>query len=432
MFGGTLFNCQKRLWKRWGGGAGKEQEWESSLSRPWPAPKASSCILDDRFSKTCHPPKGCIPLFPSLLPRVVARANTALPAAQRLPDHGVWGSAVPLATRAARSGLAAPALRRPASGEVSSPRPEPATEAAAARSTRGRREGEGGDEYGMGRPRCFLRRLWALVPVLAAGSAPAVDGSYRFSLCLSHSLLSLSLHPTLVFQHPFVILRFSSLLLRPPPPLAPKLSPSSPKQSALSFSPLLPPSFPLYSRRVSLWGRPPPPSPAPPGLLMPRPLGRVSARLRILGLGQAGLGLPHNFVCNGIFCTAPSPRALSKNGGSSRWRRPEIPSFPPFCFFQQQCLQGCSPQGYVPQGYSVEGHSREVACRAGRPRRVQRSSKSEFSSEGCREHSKGLYPGGVQPRRIHPMKLQLGGVQPGKRFSLEVHALTWYIPEDFS
>lgn len=96
----------------------------------------------------------------------------------------------------------------------------------------------------MGRPRCFLGRLWALVPVLAAGSEPGPEGSCRFPLCLAHSLLSLSLHQTLVFQHPpsfFSFLHSSFDPRLPSPPSFPQAPRSNlPSRSPRLFSPLLP------------------------------------------------------------------------------------------------------------------------------------------------------------------------------------------------
>lgn len=232
-------------------------------------------------------------------------------------------------------------------------------------------------------------------------------------------LLSLSLHPTLVFQHPSVILCFSSLLLRPPPPLAPKLSPSSHKQSALPLPPLLPPLslspfFPPSSRRVSLWGRPRPPSPAPPGLLMPRPLGRASARLRIPDPGQAGLGLLHHLACKGIFCTALSPRALSENAGVLAVMKARDPLFHPLLLLPATqapgmlpagvCPAGSQPRGGVPSGAAPKGATKVIKVRA-QLREVQGAFPRVSSWRG--------------PTLEGYMKLQLGGgaaskgVQPG-------------------
>lgn len=239
------------------------------------------------------------------------------------------------------------------------------------------------------------------------GSAPAMDGSYRAPLCLSHSLLSLSLHPTLVFRHPPAMLRFSSLLLRPPPPLAPRLSPSSWNQSAPRFPPSSPLSLSPSSRRVSLWGRPPPPAPAPPGLLTPRPLGGVWAGLRVPDPGPAALGLLHHLVCSETFRTALSPCPLQE------WRVPSLmktrdPFLHPLLLLPATVTPGCGPRG-MSLGVTAWGARPGGDIPSGAAPKGAEAIGVRAQLRGVQGAFQRVASWRVQPSRIHPTKLRLGG-----------------------
>lgn len=220
----------------------------------------------------------------------------------------------------------------------------------------------------MSRPCCFLGRLWALVPVLAAGSAPALEGSYLFPLCLSHSLLFApdSRLPT--------CRRHSSLFFTPPstpaspcPQAFPKLSeeicPPAFLPSPLPLFPFLSPLLP-----TCLLVRPPPSA-------FPGPARAPHAKAFRKSLGQAGHSRPRASwpepsclqwdLQHGFLSPCPLQERRGPRGDEGQ-RSLLSPAFAP--------SSNSASKDAAPQGYSLEGRSREVASRVGRSRSVQQRS----------------------------------------------------------
>lgn len=198
------------------------------------------------------------------------------------------------------------------------------------------------------------------------------------------------------------------------------------------FPPFFPPSPFLSpsSRRVSLWGRPPPPSSAPPGLLMPRPLGRVPARMHIPDPGQAGLGL--HLVCNGIFSTALCPHALPKSDGVLVvMKATRYPFFHPLLPLPAAAPPGMQPAGVCPSGSQLGGAQPGGASRVVRPEGCSKGHQSEGSAQrGAGSIPEGSILEGSSPRGIQAATWR--GCCLGRGSAWRDAALTRYIPEDFS
>lgn len=246
-------------------------------------------------------------------------------------------------------------------------------------------------------------------------------------------LLSLSLHPTLVFQHPSVILCFSSLLLRPPPPLAPKLSPSSHKQSALPLPPLLPPLslspfFSPSSRRVSLWGRPRPPSPAPPGLLMPRPLGKslgqaAHSRPRPSWPGPSSSSCLQRDFPHGSLSPCPLRECRGARGDEDQ----RSPLSPPFATSSNTGSRDAARRD-VPRRVTARRWRPEW----GGPEGSNKGHQSEGSAQrGAGSAPEGLILEGSNPRGIHEAATWRGCCLERGSAGRDA-ALPRCIPEDFS
>lgn len=290
-----------------------------SPSRPCPAPTVSSCIPDERFSRTCHlvegcpspptppaparprgrgAPPGCSPRVPP--PRAPLFLEAAPPLHSPHPRPALWPPPQRFAAR--QRGNSFP----PGRNGRRRPRP-PGLAAAGGGVTRGR----GADRAG---------------PAVCRGGSglsspsapPGQRGGRRAAAAspfVSRSLLSPPLQAPLSSSNAPLLPLFSSLLLRPraPPPLAPKLSPSSQAQSALPRPP---------HSGVSPVG---PPSPAPPGLLMPRPVGRVPAGLHIPCPGPVGLGLFIILSAAGSSAPVPLPPHSPRLAGASGRQGAETP-----------------------------------------------------------------------------------------------------------
>lgn len=252
-----------------------------------------------------------------------------------------------LATRAPRSALAARALRRPPAGKFplpglsGRPRPPPSClPAAGGRVKEGTDMGWGGPAVSCGGPGLCPR--------------PRLRVSAGNGRQLPFSPLSLPL-PPLAFFAPDSRLptspRHFSLFFTPPstpalprPQAFPKLSEAicplafpflPPSLFSLLLSPLLPTSLLV----------------GPPPSAFPSPARASHAKASRKSLGQAAHSRPRA-SCPGPPSSSCLQRDLPQGCLSpcplQEWRvlslmKARDPFFHPFCFFQQQCLQGCSP-----------------------------------------------------------------------------------------